>query len=263
MGSNYLLDHVVSEWLAENGKPENQRARLYTIALSCLREINMDVNGIIKIVELSINDNDTVDLPEDFMNYSKIGIVGYDGRIHCLGRDNSISLNPTFNNCGVQVANPNTNNLGDPEISNFDYPFFGLPYAGYFYGLGDGNGGLFGLGGGNNNIGYYRLDRATNQLWLANMNILSGTTIILEYVADVSVGDGSDFLVHPYIIDTVKNWISWKYVNGDRNTSLGEKQLRRHEYFNSLRISKNRYGSSTIEEWYAALRTQNTASPRF
>lgn len=259
MGSNYLLDNVVSEWIAENGKAENQRARLYTIAVSCLREINMDVNGIIKIVELSINDNDTVDLPEDFMNYSKIGIVGGDGRIHCLGRDNSISMNPTYSDCGVQIRNPNTDNV--------DYPFAGLPYAGYFYGLGsglmDGNAGIFGLGGGNNNIGYYRLDRASNSLWLANMSILAGTTLIMEYIADINASSDGDFEVHPYIVDTIKNWISWKYVNGDRNTSLGEKQLRRHEYFNSLRISKSRYGASTVEEWAMALRTANTASPRF
>lgn len=256
MGGFYFLDSVVSEWIAENGKSEAQRARIYTIAVSGLREMNMDVNGIIKIVSLSINDNDTVDLPEDFMNYSKIGIVGADGRIHCLGRDNSINMNPAYNDCGVQIANPNT--------QNSDYPFGGLPYAGSFYGLGgDTNGGIFGLGGGNNNIGYYRLDRPGNRLLLANMNVLAGATIILEYTADINASSAGDFEVHPYIIDTIKNYISWRYVNGDRNTSLGEKQLRRHEYFNSLRISKSRYGASTISEWAAALRTSNEAAPRF
>ncbi len=257
MGSNYLLKNVVKEWVSENGKSLAQLARFYTIAVSGLREMNMDVNGIIKIVSLSINDNDTVDLPEDFMNYSKIGIVGADGRIHCLGRDNSINMNPAYNDCGVQVANPNT--------QNSDYPFGGLPYAGSFYGLGgDTNGGIFGLGGGNNNIGYYRLDRPGNRLLLANMNVLAGATIILEYTADLSANSSvGDFEVHPYVIQTIKSWVSWNYVLGDRNTSLGEKDMRKRKYYNDLRISKNRYGSSTIEEWYAALRTQNSATPRF
>lgn len=247
MGSNYLLKNIVKEWISENGKSEAQFARLYTIALSGLREMNMDVNGIIKIVELAINDNDTVDLPEDFMNYSKIGILGTDGRIHCLGVDNSISMNPVHNDCGDQIANPNT----------------GFPYSGAFYGFNGGDGGIFGIGGGNNNIGYYRLDRASNQLWLANMSFLGGAGIILEYIADVNASSEGDFEIHPFIIQTIKDFISWKYVNGDRNTSLGEKQIRRNEYFNSLRISKHRYGSSTIEEWYSALRTQNQATPRF
>lgn len=247
MGSNYLLDNIVSEWMAIRGKAENQRARLYAIAVACLREINMDVNGIVKIVELSINDNDTVDLPEDFMNYSKIGIVGADGRIHCLGRDNNINLNPTHDDCGDQIANPNT----------------GFPYSGAFYGLNAGEGGLFGVGGGNNNIGYYRLDRASNQLWLANMSFLGGAGIILEYIADVNASSEGDFEVHPFIVETVKSWISWQYVIDDRNTSGGEKEMRRRNYYNNLRISKHRYGSCTIEEWYSALRTQNQATPRF
>lgn len=250
----YYLDEIVSEWLVENGKPENQRARLYTIALSGLRELHLDVNGVVKIVQLSINDNDTVDLPNDFINYSKIGIVGSDGRIHCLGRDNSINLNPSYNNCGTQVSNPNTTGI--------DYPFYGLPFAGAFYGLLDGSGAQFGIGGGNNNIGYYRLDRKNNRLVLANMNVLSGTSLIMEYVADIE-SDNSDFILHPYFIQTIKDWLSWRYVIGDRNTNGGEKEMRRREYYNSFRIAKARYGNSTIEEWLSCLRSTNEASPRF
>lgn len=243
---------VCNEWVAENGKPQNQIGRIYQIALSGLREMNLDVNGIIKIVQLVINDNDTVDLPNDFVNYSKIGILGGDGRIHSLGRDNSINLSPYSNECGVQVSTPVT--------SGTDYPFYGSPLAGAFYGTGEG--GAFGLGGGNNAIGYFRIDKANNQIWLANMNVLGGTNIILEYLGDMSV-DGEDFIVHPYIIETIKSWVSWKYINGDINTPLGEKDFRRREYFNNLRISKNRYGASTPQEWAAALRVANSATPRF
>lgn len=251
----YTLKSIVKEWIAENGKSEAQLARFYTIAVSGLRELNIDVNGIVKIVQLSINDNDTVDLPNDFINYSKIGIVGSDGRIHCLGRDNSINLNPSYNDCGTQVSNPNTTGI--------DYPFYGLPFAGCFYGLLDGSGAQFGIGGGNNNIGYYRLDRANNRLVLANMNILSGTSLIMEYVSDIESGEDGDFILHPYFIQTIKSWISWRYVIGDRNTNGGEKEMRRREYFNSFRIAKARYGNSTIEEWLSCLRAANTGSVRF
>jgi len=52
-------------------------------------------------------------------------------------------------------------------------------------------------------------------------------------------------------------------VFGDRNTGNGEKEQRRREYFNSRRICQARYGSSTVDEWYAALRTKPTATVRF
>ena len=248
----YKLDEVVSEWIVENGKTENHRPRLYTIAVSGLRELNMDVDGITKIVELCVNDNDTVDLPEDFMNYSKIGIVGDDGRMHCLGRDNNISLNPV---CGLQGRDLTTQ-------SSADNIYYGQEYSGAFYGLIDGNGGLFGIGGGNNALGYYRLNRNTNQLWLTNLNTLARQTIVMEYIADVNSVEG-DFVVNPFIIQTIKDYISWKYIAGSDKSSLGEKQIRRSEYYNSRRIAKVRYAATTVDEWAEAFRKSNTASVRF
>ena len=256
----YTLKNIVKEWAVENGKSEAQLARLYIIALSGLRELHLDVNGIIKVVELCINDNDTVDLPNDFINYRKIGIVGADGRIHSMSRDTDISLQPA---CGIDGRNIQQSN-GLTAIN-------GLPFTGSFWGITDGNGGVFGLGGGNNMIGYFRYNRKTNQLWLSGLssNSLTGAlgvgrinSVVVEYIADIN-SDGDDFIVHPYAIDTIKNYISWRYVNGDRNTGTGEKEMRRNEYFNSLRICKNRYGSSTPSEWADALRKSNTGTVRF
>lgn len=250
--SYYLID-ICNEWLIENGKSENHRSRIYVTALSGLRELHLDVNGVVKIAELSINDNDTVDLPNDFINYSKIGICGSDGRIHTLGRDNSINLAPA---CGLdgRVMQPD---------SVTDIPFYGQPFSGAFYGLNDGNGGVFGAGGGNNALGYYKINKQTNQIWMSNLGAYVGCTIIVEYIADFSNGDSEDFIINPYCIDVIKQYISWKYVSGDRNTGGNEKEMRRREYFNSLRICKNRYGASTPEEWASSLRISNSASPRF
>lgn len=254
--ADYKLKEICSEWIIENGRSQNQIDRIYTIALSGLRELHLDVNGIIKIVEMCINDNDTIDLPNDFVNYRKIGIVGADGNIHSLGRDTDMSLMPACDIEGRQI------NLGDNSSV-----FNGMPYTGPFGSM-NGNGGLFAVGGGNNNIGYYRLNRKTNQLWLTGLNTLSqlGFTrvcsIIMEYVADIN-SDGEDFIVHPFAVQTVKDWVSWRMVFTDRNTSGGDKEQRRREYFNSRRICQARYGSSTIDEWYAALRTKPTATVRF
>lgn len=244
----YTLDNIVSEWIAQKGKPENQRSRLYAIAVAGLREIHMDINGVVKVVQLTINDNDTVDLPMDFIRYTRIGILGGDGRILSLNMDNSISILPVYDSCGNLVSTPTDNITTDGG------------YTGYFYGVGDG--GQFGLGGGQSSIGYYRYDRAANQLLLANMNTYVSSTIILEYVADLSSTDG-DFFVSPFVIQALKDWLSWQYIVDDRNTSLGEKQMKRNEYFNSRRIANNRYSSSLPEEWASELRKTNQASPRF
>jgi len=255
--ADYKLLDICQEWIVENGKSENIRDRIYTIALSGLRELHLDVNGIIKIAELCINDNDTVDLPNDFINYRKIGIVGGDGQIHSMGVDNNISLQP---DCGVDGR--------DVQADGSMVPFNSLPFAGTFWGVTYGNGALFGIGGGNNALGYFRVNKKTNQLWLSGLTSYGPygtgriTSVIVEYIADIN-SDGEDFIVHPYAIQVIKDWISFRYVNGDRNTSTSEKDMRRREYFNSLRICKNRYGACTPADWASALRSANSATTRF
>ncbi len=240
MGNTLLT--IVHEWLAENGKSESQRDRIYTIAISGLRELHLDVNGIIKTAELCVNDNDTVDLPNDFINYRKIGILGGDGQIHCLGKDNAISLQPA---CGVE---------GRRKVrAGSDYLYNNSPFLGAFYGFTLNNGGVFGIGGGNNVLGYYRIDKKTNQIWLTNLRYSAKQSIIIEYIGDIETVDG-DFVVSSYAIQTIKSWIDWKYKGGED---------KRRDYYNELKKTKKRIGGETIEEWGAAFRKSNTATVRF
>lgn len=246
----YYLRDIVSEWMVENGKSEAQLARLYTIALSGLREMHLDVNGIVKIVELPINDNDTVDLPLDYVKYTRVGVATDDGHVITMGIDNSINLSP---DCGREGR----------DVTDSTSPYYNYPYSGQFQGVNGFVGGLFAEGGAQNAFGYYRFNRETNQLWLSNVSTISNCSIILEYIADISASEDGDFIVHPYVIQAVKDYISWKYVNGDRNTGISEKQLRKREYGLSLKKAKKRYGQSTPEEWASSFRKSNTATVRF
>lgn len=252
----YTLSEIINEVIAESGdSATNKFARMYAIGLSGLREIHQDVNGIVKIVELDINSNDTVDLPNDYIKYSKVGICGADGRVHSLGLDNSLCLNKIYNDCGVQIKHNEFQSVDSLSIGNGFFPFFGI--------LGNPimNGGLFWAGGGQNGLGYFRYDRSSNQLLLSNLHI-GCRKILLEYVADVNSEDG-DFVVHPFIIQTIKDWIFWKLIANDKNYGLGDKQYREKSYKNSYRQSNLRYNSATIQEWTEALRKSNSATTRF
>lgn len=258
----YLLSDIVNEKLVELAHGQNsQEARIYQFALSGLRELHMDIAGLIKVVELTINDNDTVDLPNDFLSYSKIGLCGDDGRIHTLGLDNDLCMNQTFNNCGVPIKHSQLQS-SDGFVGDGITGFGGWGLNTAFFGLYNNPGSMFGLGGGNNQNGYFRYNRATNQLLLANLWCHT-TSIILEYISDVSVSAEGDFIVHPYEIQTIKDWISWKYCYDDRNVSANDKGYKERVYWNSRRQMNNRYNSSTIAEWGEALRKSNTAAVRF
>jgi hypothetical protein len=168
-------------------------------------------------------------------------------------------MEPTYNSCGTQVANS--------TIANTQFGGLGVGmdawgiWGGAFYLREAIFGGAFGLGGGNNVLGYYRLDRKNNQLWLANM-APNTNTLVMEYIADIDSEDG-DFIVNPFFVETIKYFIGWRYVAGDRNTPGNEKEMRRRDYFNELRLANNRLSSSTPEEWAQAMRLSNMAAPRF
>jgi len=263
----YQLSDVVNEWLLGNkGETQNNLfARMYLIAVSGMRELHMDINGLVKITELTINDSQTVDLPSDFVQYSKVGICGCDGRIHSLGLDNDLCLNMTYNDCGERIAHTNQScncgcgGLGSCLAGNVFAPWsFGLNGLGF----NEGGGRLFGLGGGNNVNGYFKYDRLRNQLLLANL-CTNSDSIILEYISDLSATADGDFIVHPFEIQTIKEWMSWQYIANNNRASLGEKTNRERLYYNARRKMNNRYNSATVTEWAEALRKSNTATVRF
>src|SRR3990167_3945386 len=84
--TEYKLDDVIRELLVEQGKnTEHEYFRYLTLAISGLRNLNLDASGRPKAVLLPVNDNLTVDLPEDYIKYIRIGLCDDGGRYHYLG----------------------------------------------------------------------------------------------------------------------------------------------------------------------------------
>ena len=61
-------------------------------ALRGIREMNFDIQKKVKSLLLTVDTaKDTVDLPDDFVDYIKIGAVGFDGLIYVFGENKNIS----------------------------------------------------------------------------------------------------------------------------------------------------------------------------
>ncbi len=251
----YKLSDVVKEILIEMGDSNmNRYARAYQLATSCLRSLNMDLSGLPKIVSLTIKDNDTVDLPNDYLQYSKIAICGRDGQLHALGLNNNLCLNPNYDDCGDVTRHTSTNpTTGDS--------FIGWDYYSDHYRNGELMGRFFGIGGGNNANGSFRIDKANNQILLAGLNYRI-SEIVLEYISDINAVD-EDYEVHPFIIETIKDYVYWMIIARNLKVGLGDKQLAEKKYWNSYRASKNRFASFTVDEFKEAIRTGNLGSPKF
>ena len=58
---------------------------IHNYALRGIREMGFDLLQRIRSIKLSTGANNTVDLPDDFVNLLKIGIVGSDGLVRVFG----------------------------------------------------------------------------------------------------------------------------------------------------------------------------------
>jgi len=140
---------------------------------------------------------------------------------------------------------------------------------------------IFGLQGGINPYGEYRIDKANNVILLSRLfvqNFINNpdlidiganatssvrpTSIVLEYIADIAAVDG-DFEIHPFMVEALKSWMYYKSIQRDRARGTGEKEMARRDYFTEARWTRKRFNQSTIDEWLAAFRSGNTASVKW
>lgn len=246
----YKLTDVVNELLAEMGEGQtNKFARFYQFGVSGLRKFNMNSIGVPKAVELVIDSNDTAPLPNDYMQYTRIALCS-GGKLYCLGLNENLCINPAFNNCGDEVSHPDNAYLWNGYLGN--------PLIADNFRNGEMMGRMFGIGGDNNFLGYYRIDTANNRIVF--QDLLQTSSVVLEYLADIDAIDG-DFEVHPFCIEALKDWMFWKYKQRS-SKPLGEQSMAEQSFRNSSRLMRMAFASNTKEEWVAAFQTGNKASTK-
>ncbi len=249
------LDALVREYLLENGKTENEYFKHLQLSISGLREFNMDLSGVPITVILPVNANLTVDLPEGYINYIRIAVADRLGNLHSLGLNDKMSFIRSFDKCGNLQP---TNNQATASTANGNF-------IGTFEGFADNwrNGELmgrfFGIGGGNNANGYYRIDQ---QHGVIQLQCNHASTIVLEYLSDLSLVNGH-FQVHPFIIYAIKRWIGWQALLNNSRAALGAVQQAERYYNLAYRNAIKRFTSGTLEEWYAVFRSGNSAAVKF
>lgn len=260
------LNDVIKEFLIEAGHSnENQYARFLQLGISCLRELNMDFAGTPTIAVLDVQDTDTVNLPSDYINYMRIGAVDNCGNIVSLGLNPNISLQQKYNDCGVPIAN--TTSCGNGVAGSFSQASMnvlgslgvnGWEQAADSWRNGELLGRMFGIGGGLNPNGYYRIDKKNNVIVLQGVRC---EQIIIEYLSDLSLVNGN-FIVDPFLVETVKCYIAWKSNSRNLRVGLGEKEQLRKEYFNEYHRSVIRYNSHSFDEWLQYFRMGVKMAPK-
>ena len=236
-------------------------AMLRNVALRGIREFGFDVTARIKSLKRTINSNNTINLPSDYVDLVKIGIVGADGTVYVLNQNKNINYSrkvsgtttPVDDKDGPMYLTQNevenreddkTSTTGADVLSSDD-PFESYVFRNYIYE--NTLGGLYGIGGGHG-MGEYRINLDQNRIELDTSSDI--TEVIIEYVADEA--RSSNPLIHVYAEEALRAYMYYKLCERKSTVPANEKMRARSEYYNERRKAKARLGNFTRDE---ALRT--------
>jgi hypothetical protein len=247
---------------------------LRNFALRGIREIGFDIGKKVRSIKLPIESNNTVTLPEDFVDLNKIGVVGSDGLLYGFIHNKNInqsqeysldsSGNKTINDTAGDVLYKEQNEVydrtdsktpTDPDMSNAD-DYYDFVFENYLYNGGIGS--IYGLGGARNR-GEYRINLDQNRIEISTRS--STSEVVLEYVADEA--RSSDPSVHVYAEEALRAYIYWKLVERKSSVPANEKGRARSEWYNERRKANARLSTFSKDEALKTIRKNFKLAPKY
>jgi len=237
---------------------------LRNYALRGIREMGFDMLKRIKSLKLSVNtSNSTVELPDDFVDYTKIGIVGSDGLIYVFAENKNQNMamkyvldsdSQPIDSDGDGVydrEDAKTEGIGRASVSDFEsYTFRNFLYEGNI-------GRAYGIGGGMYS-GEFRVNYEQNRIEL--YSTAGYSEVVIEYIADEARSTNPS--IHIYAENALRSYIYYRLVERKANVPMAEKMRARQEYYNERRIANARLKSFTKEEALKTIRKNFKQSPK-
>lgn len=242
-------------------------------ALRGIREFGFDVTSKVKSLKRTVESNDTVTLPDDYVDLVKIGVVDDDGLVYVLGQNKNLNYSrkyTTAENTTNSEAGPldiDDNIIIDREDSksatggnsgNVDVVdgFDSYIFRNYIYENSLGR--LYGFGGGQQE-GDYRINLDQNRI---ELEVNSGVTeVVLEYIADEA--RSTNPVVHVYAEEALRAYIYYKLCERKSTVPANEKARARAEYYNERRKAKARLSNFTKEEALRTIRKNYKQAPKY
>ena len=245
-------------------------AAIRNIALRGIREFGFDVSSRVRSLKRTVASNNTVTLPDDYVDLVKLGVVGEDGVVHILSQNKNINYSQKMESPAVTTdssdgpLNIGANLIGDREDdksatsgtdstdNDFDYYVF----QNYLYQGGLGR--LYGVGGGHLR-GEYRVNLDQNRIEIDTESSVS--EVVLEYVADEA--RSTNPVIHVYAEEALRCFMYYKLCERKSTVPANEKMRARAEYYNERRKAKARLGNFSKDEALKTIRKNFKQAPKY
>lgn len=233
------LDSVVNEYIDQSEQSVHKYFKLWQLAFRGLEDMGLDFFYTVKSVKLQVNNNKTVNLPSDYVKYTKIGVLNNKGEIVEIQYNSKLT---TFADLlPDRQAKTQDNNLytsygwGNPCFYNY--------WAGDTYTV------LYGLPSGGRRVGEFKIDNANNLVILNEHYHYD--YLMVEYIATPT--DGEDYFIPVQFREALIAWLGWKdieFLPNTRKGTISDKETRKRNYFNARRIAGAKYKPLYLQDAY-------------
>jgi hypothetical protein len=237
--------------------------QLRNIALRGIRDIGFDLGKKVKSLKLPVETNDTVNLPDDFVDLIKIGVVADDGLVYVFAENKNINHSyqkisdtgvdatyTTFNNAPLNIEANKIEDIVESKTATLNQSE-NFMYEG-------GIGRIYGMGGGHHR-GEYRINLDQNRIEVKKGSDIN--EVVLEYVADEARSGNPT--VHVYAEEALRAYIYYKLIEKKATVPAGEKARARAEYYNERRLANARLSNFTKENALKTIRKNFTQAPKY
>jgi hypothetical protein len=265
MAKNHVkVSQVVNEFLVTQDHDDYaghvNETSVRVQALRGVREMGFDILQAVRSLKITVDQTtDSVELPCDYVDWTKIGVVGNDGLVYVLGQNKNINYSQKMKECGEcedrEDSKSSTSGFSSSSGDGIESGFNSNVFRNLVYQNNEGR--LYGLGGGSY-YGQFRINLDQNRI---ELSLDSGISeIVLEYIADEARAE--DPSVHIYAEQALRSYIYYRIVERKASVPANEKARARQEYYNELRKANARMKSFTKEELLKTIRKNSKQSPK-
>ena len=229
---NYItIDSVINDYIDESEQSVHKYAKLYNIAVRGMEKLGLDFFYKIRTVKIPIDTtNYTAQLPNDYISYTKIGVLNSVGEIIPL----------KFNNKMTYYADQQPDRLAltqDNTLATWyqsDLPL----WFNYWDGYGFQN--IYGLPSGSPFVGSFNIDDSNGVVLLNQYFYYS--YLMIEYLS--SGNPDEPFRIPIQFREALLSFLAWRDIASmpsTRKGNLGDKRDRKQEFYNQRRIANAQF----------------------
>ena len=275
-GMNYVpLSQIISDFKItrdiDDFAANASDAALRNFALRGIRELGFDVVSRVKSLKLTCDKtNNTVAIPDDYVDMIKLGVVDSDGILKIFGENKHINYSRKVSAGtstsdseegplpieGNLILNREDSKSSTAENINTSEDYDYYVFENYMY---NGTlGRLYGIGGGHKH-GQYRINLDQNRIEIDTDG--SYSEVVMEYIADEA--RSTNPVIHVYAEEALRAYIHYKLCERKSTVPANEKARARSEYYNERRKANRRLSNFSKDEAMRITRKNFKLAPKY